>query len=63
MDWLLTNELVAEARIFGVADLPFFFQPVELIDFVCDAKAKRATTAITRLLDLLRVALRDVSSL
>jgi hypothetical protein len=53
----LLKELGAKTRKFGVADLPSFFQPVEVFDFIRGAKASRAPKLLIRLLSLLHIAL------
>jgi hypothetical protein len=55
---MLLKEPSAKTRKFGVADRPCLFQPIELFDFICDAKTNCASKLFTRLLNLLHVALR-----
>jgi hypothetical protein len=59
----LLKELGTKTRKFGVADRPRFFQPIELFDFICGTKANHAPKLLTRLLSLLRIALRHTPSL
>lgn len=62
-DATLLHKPRAQSSELGITDRARLLQPTELVDFICDGKANRASDLVPRLPNLLRVALRHAPSL